>query len=592
MRVRQIVVCIVLAGMLMINACGGKNDEKMDEKQNEVTEAVSETEDEEYISGLSEETVLAISSRFGGIDKDKLTEKNWGGNSTYMTEDTWDNNKVFNLSYELTVGGHIKKCDIRSGCVSEGDVEAGKHTELFKAVADGFSDADISTKVNEYMNGYAEDTSLWNGGYSPVQIGNMNIGICGYKDENDADYHFDIYMEYAETQPEGVTVQDSAATNSSGTDLPDGQYRLDDKNIIYRVGVDIPTGVYHFENYSDDFKCIITDKNAEILSGNILDGYSKEKLDNRLIGYCVNADDAKESLYNCIPDLASKAMDNGKEVNYDELSASGTVSTSRPEVLDDGTQILLTRADCHILCAGGEAVLVLDEEYDQQKAIAAASQMDYGTWNGNDYTNEEFGINLHVSSSKKMGWRPSGEMRKRSLFVTGYNDTIEDMPPHVDVIDEVATLLVDIYSYTNSSMSVTVYDTTIPVSELMGNSFYNATPESYIQLLVDDNNNKARKDSEHYNEVTEIGDDTVFGMDAKSVTFVTKSDQPFGWEADADYNMEYNSVWVSKKEKYLIVTRLKFAFAQMDPTKDGADQYNKEKYEECMGVVSDILGEF
>lgn len=589
-KLRNIVIILGLLGVLLLSACGDKNADKSESTNSETKEEISE---EEYIIGLSEDTVLAIASEYGDITKDMFTSHDWDGYTNYRTKETWDNYDVFNCSYDLTSGGHIKAAVFQSGKITESDVESGKHAKFLKAVADGITDPEKTTKINEYVNGYINDDSLWKGGYNPVQINELSIGISAHKDDADEhSYHFDVIMEYTKSQVNDNNSQDSPTNETAESDLPDGQYYLNDSNLIYKVGENIPTGVYHIENYSNDFKCIVSDKNSEVLEGNILEGYSKRKIDNKLDGYCANSADANSSLYNnTLYEAAEKAAKSGKDIDYNDLIISGTISQVTPSVLTDSSIVILTKADSYVLCAGGEAILVLDEEYDQQKAISEAKLPDFGTWNGNDYTNEGLGINLHVPSDKKMGWRPSGDTRIRNLYVTGYNDTIEDMPPHVDVIDEVTTLLIDIGSYTNSSLSVMTYDTSIPVGEMVGSSFYNATPDSYMQRIVDDNNNKAKTDPEHYTEVKEIKDDTVFGMDAKWVNFVTKDDQPFGWETDADYNTTYTSVWVSKKDNYLIVTRLKFTFAQMNPSKPDAEQYNKEKYDECMDVVSDILGE-
>lgn len=607
MKIRKIVVLISTVGLLLLNACGSNNSAATNDKDVDATTVVAENEtsqiaevsqtvaEEGYISGLSEETILAIAKEFGGITKDDFSAKEWSGYTNIRTKDTWENNAVFNCSYDLTVGGHIKSAVFQSGQIPESDVKAGKHAQFMRAVADGFTDADKASKINDYVTEFLADDSLWNGGYRPVQFGDLSIGIIGYKDDdNEACYHFDILMEYASLKPDenDVKVKDSDVTDSSEPELPEGQYALNDGNVLYKVGEDLPAGVYHLENYSNDFKCVISDTNAELLEGNIIEGYSKTGIDNSRSGYCANADDADYGLYNNeMYKAVEKAVQSGKEINYDEVIASGTVSESQPVVLEDDTKILLTKADSYILCAGGEAILVLDEEYDQQKAFSEAKLPDFGTWDGNDYTNEGLGIKLHVPAGKKMGWRPSGDTRTRKLYVTGYNNTVEDMPPYIDVIDEVATLLVDISSYTNSSLSVMVYDTSIPVSEMMGNTFHNATPESYIQMLIDGNNRKAGSDPEHYTEVAGAMDDTVFGMDARWVTFVTKDDNPFGWEQDADYNTTYSSVWVSQKDNYLIVTRLKFTFAQMEASKEGAEQYNKAKFDECMDVVNDILNE-
>ena len=390
----------------------------------------------------------------------------------------------------------------------------------------------------------------------------------------------------AESAPLPETLEEPAEP-----ELPEGQYLLDGEHLLYKIGEEIIPGSYHLEDASEDFKCIISDRNAAYTRGNVLEGYTTEKIDYRYTGYCMNAAEANNGLYNLFPEIEAQVYEKDKTFDYHEIDGSGTVSQSPPEVLEEDTRLLLTKADCYLLRAGGNARLVLDKKYDPAESAAAAKQPDYGVWNDNDYVNEGLGIKLHVPSGKKMGWRPSGDSKTRSLYVTAYNSSIGDVPPYVDVIDEVATELFTINSYTNSSLRVMVYDTGVPMGESMGDGYYQETPEHYVQELVDRNNRKAAADPEHYSEVTEIADDQVFGMDAKWVTFVTKEDQAFGWEQDADYNTTYTSHWICQKDNYLIDVKLTFSFAQMDANKDGAEQYNREKYDECMDVVGDLLKE-
>ena len=406
-------------------------------------------------------------------------------------------------------------------------------------------------------------------------------------------------------EPVAETVQEDQSSVSTGSDtaaekpvqteekepeemepaLPEGQYRLaydrdkeqEAEYAYYQVGDTIKPGLYHLEECSDDFRCFTIIKDADYVTR------TETQKVLRKTEYCVKGNDQSDPRSEETIMMATNGA----------VSVSGIIMSGRePEIVDDETQMVLTTDQMFIVCVSGSARLVFDAEYDAAKMAEIAQLPDFGAWDDRDYTNEGLGIHLQVPFNREHmnGWRTPGKSIEKEYYDSEYIRKA-NAPDYIDVYDEVATKIIGISSYSNSSLSVFAFDTAVPVGAIEGDTFYEMNPEKYVKRLVEEQNQKAKEDPDHYSEAEEM-DDQIFGHEAKMITLISNSDTDMYMVGpDADYVTTYESVWAYQQDRYLVVTKLKFSFGQMDIEKEGAEDYNRAQFDECMEIVNDILPE-
>ncbi|MCR4596154.1 MAG: hypothetical protein K5673_05185 [Lachnospiraceae bacterium] len=384
-----------------------------------------------------------------------------------------------------------------------------------------------------------------------------------------------------ETEDAVVEAEDKAAEivgeESSVPELPEGHYLLDtENNPFYQVDNGIAAGIYHVEDYSDDFGCVIFSSQIERYNGlTANDEENIEKLD-KLSGFCAGK--------------PNKSVYNYEVFAYNpDIPFSGASITDEPQSISDETPVYLMNPNQYIVCTSGSATLVLDQEYDAATYKTKARIPDFGTWADNTYKNDSFGINLTVPTGKKFGWRAPSDKGGRYGERSEYSKSVADVPSYSTVIDEVATQLFSIGAIDCAKLNVTVYDTEVPMGEVVGTDFYGLTPDRYAEKLMEQHNRKIEEDPDHYASGSDISDDTVWGIPSKTFTILSTKDG-YSSGPDGDKTVTYTTYWIGEKDGYLVVTKLDFWYPEMDANKENAAEFNDKSFHDVLDIVGDILG--